>query len=205
MKLYADLPGRRTTQILADLAMVGWVCLWAWVGRLVHDTTLELAAPGRTLQDAGSGFRDQMTSAGDAVRGVPLVGEQIAEPFRSAGDAGTRIEDAGTDLVNAVTDLATILGWVTALVPILVIGLIWAVLRGRFVRRATAAQRFIDDAADLDLFALRAMARQPMRKLATISSDPTGAWRRGERETIRALALLELKDSGLRPPEPAST
>ena len=49
------------------------------------------------------------------------------------------------------------------------------------------------------------MARQPMRKLATISSDPTGAWRRGEQETIRALALLELRDSGLRPPEPART
>jgi hypothetical protein len=201
MKLYADLPGRRTTQILADVAMVGWICLWAWVGRRVHDTTLELAAPGRTLQDAGSGFRTQMNSAGDAVRDVPLVGDRIAAPFRSAGAAGTSIEDAGTGLVEAVTDLATVLGWVTALVPILVVGLLWAMLRGRFVRRATAAQRFIDDAADLDLFALRAMARQPMRKLATISSDPTGAWRRGDQDTIRALALLELKDLGLRPPQ----
>jgi hypothetical protein len=202
MKLYADLPGRRTAQLLADLAMVGWICLWVWVGRLVHDTTLELATPGRSLQDAGSGFRDQMNDAGDAVRDLPVVGDRIAEPFRSAGGAGTRIEDAGTDLVDAVTDLATILGWVTALVPILAVGLVWALLRGRFVRRATAAQRFVDDAADLDLFALRAMARQPMRKLATISSDPTGAWRRGEQDTIRALALLELRDSGIRPPDP---
>jgi hypothetical protein len=68
------------------------------------------------------------------------------------------------------------------------------------VRRATAAQRFIDSAADLDLFALRAMARQPMTRLAAISDDPSGAWRRGEEATIRALALLELRDSGLRPP-----
>jgi hypothetical protein len=72
-------------------------------------------------------------------------------------------------------------------------------LRGRFVRRATAAQRFIDAAADLDLFALRAMARQPMRRLAAVSPDPTGAWRRGDQATIRSLALLELRDSGLRP------
>ncbi|KRE52631.1 hypothetical protein [Phycicoccus sp. Soil748] len=200
MKLYADLPGRRTLQILADLGLVAWVCLWAWVGRLVHDTTMELAAPGHQLQDAGSGFRQQMNGAGDAVRDVPLVGDQIATPFRKAGTAGTTIQQAGSDLVDAVTRLANVLGWVTALVPILIVGLIWLFLRGRFVRRATAAQRFIDEAADLDLFALRAMARQPMRKLAAISPDPTGAWRRGEAPTIRALALLELRDSGLHPP-----
>jgi hypothetical protein len=148
-----------------------------------------------------------MTSAGDTVGDLPLVGDRVAEPFRTAGAAGTRIEDAGTDLVTAVSRLADVLGWVTALVPILLVGLLWAVLRGRFVRRATAAQRFIDGAADLDLFALRAMARQPVRRLASVSADPTGAWRRGDRDTIRALALLELRDSGLRPPapEPART
>jgi hypothetical protein len=203
MKLYADLPGRRTMQILADVAIVAWVCVWAWVGRLVHDATMQLAAPGRTLQDAGSGFRDQMTSAGDTVRDVPLVGDRIAAPFRQASGAGTSIEQAGTDLVESVTRLANVLGWVTAVVPIVLVGLVWALLRGRFVRRATAAQRFIDNAADLDLFALRAMARQPMRKLAAISPDPTGAWRRGEETTIRSLALLELRDSGLRPPSPS--
>lgn len=200
MKLYADLPGRRTMQILADVAMVAWVCLWAWVGRLVHDTTMELAAPGRKLQSAGTGFRDQMNSAGNAVNDVPLVGERIAGPFRTAGGAGTTIEQAGTDLVDSVTRLANLLGWVTALVPIIIVGLVWLLLRGRFVRRASAAQRFIDAAADLDLFALRAMALQPMRKIAAVSDDPTGAWRRGDPAVIRALALLELKDSGLRPP-----
>jgi len=200
MKLYADLPGRRTMQLLADLAMVAWVCVWAWVGRLVHDSTKRLADPGRTLQRAGTGFRDQMRSAGDAVRDVPLVGERIATPFRQAGGAGTSIEQAGTDLVDSVGRLADLLGWVTALVPIVVVGLVWGLLRGRFVRRASAAQRFIDDSADLDLFALRAMARQPMRRLASVSADPAGAWRRGDQATIRSLALLELRDCGLRPP-----
>ncbi len=200
MKLYADLPGRRTVQILADVSMVAWVCVWAWVGRLVHDTTMALAAPGRQLQGAGSGFRDTMTGAGDSVRDLPLVGDRVAAPFRQAGGAGTTIEKAGTDLVEAVTNLANILGWVTAVVPIAIVGLIWLALRARFVRRATAAQQFIDGAFDLDLFALRAMARQPMRKLAAISPDPSGAWRRGEPATIRALAVLELRDSGLHPP-----
>ena len=49
MKLYADLPGRRTAQILADIGVLAWVCVWAWVGRFVHDATMELAAPGLLL------------------------------------------------------------------------------------------------------------------------------------------------------------
>ena len=80
-----------------------------------------------------------MTSAGDSVRDVPLVGDKIAAPFRQVSGAGTTIEQAGTDLVDAVTKLANILGWVTALVPIIIVGLVWLVLRGRFVRRASAA------------------------------------------------------------------
>ena len=200
MKLYADLPVRRTMQIVVDTAVLAWVALWAWVGREVHDTTMRLAEPGRTLQGAGSGFREQMGQAGQSVSDVPLVGDRLSEPFARAGSAGTSIEEAGTNLVDAVTDLALILGWVTALVPILLVVLVWVLLRGRFARRATAAQRFIDSAADLDLFALRAMATQPMHRIAGISDDPTGAWRARDPQTIQALALLELRDSGLRPP-----
>jgi hypothetical protein len=200
MKLYADLPVRRTVQIVADVLVLLWAAVWAWVGRLVHDATMSLAEPGRTLQGAGSGFRDQMDQAGRSVTDLPLLGDRLSEPFERAGSAGTTLEQAGTDLVDAVGHLALLLGWVTALVPILIVVTLWALLRARFVRRATAAQRFIDSAADLDLFALRAMATQPMHRLAAISDDPSGAWRRRDPHTIRALALLELRDSGLRPP-----
>jgi hypothetical protein len=141
-----------------------------------------------------------MGQAGRSVSDVPLVGEQLSEPFERAGSAGTTIEQAGSDLVDAVTGLALLLGWVTALVPIVLVVFVWSLLRGRFVRRATAAQRFIDSAADLDLFALRAMATQPMHRLAGISDDPTGAWRARDPGVIAALAQLELQDCGLRPP-----
>ena len=100
MKLYADLTGRRTLQILSDVGVLAWVALWAWVGRAVHDATTRLAAPGYTLQGAGSGFRDQMARAGQSVSDVPLVGDSLAEPFQRAGNAGTSIEQAGKDLVE---------------------------------------------------------------------------------------------------------
>ncbi len=203
MKLYADLPGRRTVQLLADAAMLCWVASWAWIGRAVHDATMTLAAPGRQLVSAGSGFRDKMVGAGNAVDDLPLIEDRLAEPFRSASGAGTDIERAGNDLISSVTHLANILGWVTALIPIAIVGGAWLLLRARFVRRASAAQRFIDGEADLDLFALRAMARQPMRRIAQVSDDPGAAWRRGDRDVIRSLALLELRDAGLRPPAAA--
>ena len=203
MKLYADLPGRRLAQILTDVGIVAWLVLWAWVGRRVHDVTMALAEPGRQLQGAGAGFREKLNAAGDGVDNLPLLEDRIAGPFRSAAGAGTDIEKAGTDLVSAVERFAVLLGWTTALIPILIVGIWWAIARARFVRRASASQRFIDADDDLDLFALRAMANQPMASLAKVSSDPSGAWRRGDRETIRALALLELRDSGLRPPRSA--
>lgn len=205
MKLYSDLSGRRLVQILSDLGLLAWVVLWAWVGRRVHDVTMALAEPGRQLEEAGAGFRDRLNAAGDGVDNLPVLDDRVADPFRSAAGAGTDIEKAGTDLISAVERFALLIGWTTALVPILIVGFAWAFLRGRFVRRATSAQRFVDADDDLDLFALRAMANQPMAALAKVSADPSGAWRRGDRDTIRALALLELRDSGLRPPSPRPT
>lgn len=200
MKFYADLPARRTAQVIADLSMLAWAWLWVWAGTRVHDATMQLAEPGRRLAGAGSGFRDKMTTAGDQVDDLPLIQDRVAEPFRQAAGAGTDIEKAGTDLVSAVERLSLVLALVTALVPILLALLAWGLTRYRFVRSATAAQRFIDADTDLDLFALRALANQPMTRLAPISDDPVGAWRRGERPVVRSLALLELRDAGLRPP-----
>jgi hypothetical protein len=204
MKLYSDIPGRRAVQVAADVGVVLWVVLWVRIAQRVHDATMALAEPGRNLAGAGSSFRDTMSSAGENVDDLPLLDDRIATPFRSAAGVGTEIEKAGTDLVTAVERMALVLGLTTALVPILIVVAFWFVLRLRFVRRAGAAQQFIDAAPDLDLFALRAMANQPMPRLARISDDPAGAWRRGEADVIHALALLELKEVGLRPPPPGA-
>jgi hypothetical protein len=93
-----------------------------------------------------------------------------------------------------------LLGWLVFLIPVLIVLLIWLPARIRFFLRARAAQRFLDTQADLDLFALRAMVAQPMHVIARISDDPVAAWRRGDRDVIRALAAIELRQSGLSPP-----
>jgi len=199
MKLYADSPAHRTRQICGDVLLVVWIVVWVRVADKVHDVTLLLATPGERLNEAGGGLAEQLRAAGSSVSGLPLVGDQVRAPLDRAGDAADRIAAAGTSQVEAVESLAFWLGLSTAAVPILVVCAVYLPFRWRFVREATAGQRFIDAAEDLDLFALRAMARQPMHRLAKISDDPAGAWRRQDASVIRSLALLELRDVGLRP------
>ena len=137
---------------------------------------------------------------GRTVSDIPLVGDGASKPFGGAGDAATGLAQAGQQQVAAVDSLAQWLSLAVALIPILVLLWFYVPQRIAFVRRATAGQRFLDSGADLDLFALRAMAHQPLHVLARIDPDPAGAWRRGVPEVIDQLAGIELRSAGLRPP-----
>lgn len=200
MKLYADAPAHRLRQVLGDVLLLVWVAVWIKVGQAVHDATMLLARPGEEITDAGNGLAEKFRDASSVVGDAPFIGDELQSPFDGAGDAADQIANAGTSQVHAVEQLAHWLGWSVGLIPVLIVLAFYVPLRWRFVREATAGQKFIDAAEDLDLFALRALARQPMHELARISNDPAGAWRRGDPEVVRQLAVLELKDVGLRPP-----
>ena len=200
MKLYADTPGRRTLQIVADLLFVAWLVLWVWIGMAVHDGTLALAGPrGRPTPQPRRWPSSSVTRAARSVR-HPSVGDELATPFDKAADASDGLAAAGRASVEAVEHLALVLGLSIALIPILIVCAIHLPRRWRFVREATAGAKFIDSADDLDLFALRALANQPMRVLAKVSDDPAGDWRARDPDVVRRLAELELGDVGLRPP-----
>ncbi|MGZ4438012.1 MAG: hypothetical protein ACXVWU_04970 [Nocardioides sp.] len=200
MKLYADDGARRGRQLAGDALLVLWVVLWVRVGQGLHDATLALAVPGAEVRDAGSGLAARLRDAGSVVGGLPVVGDHARSPFDGAGEAADRLAAAGAAQVAAVHELALWLGLAVGAIPVLVLAAVYLPLRWRFVREASAAQRFVDADEDLALFALRAMARQPMHRLAGISPDPVGAWRREDPDVVRELALLELRDNGLRPP-----
>lgn len=200
MKLYAERPGQRLRQVMADLLLLGWLVGWAWAGWQVHDATLQLAEPGRELTGSATGLAGSMRDAGGAVSRIPVVGDEVRGPFDDAASASDRIADVGRAQVRAVERLAWWLGAVVAVVPIVLGALLHLPRRVRFVRHATAGARFVDADADLDLFALRALTRQPLHVLARISDDPAGDWRRGDRTVTDRLAELELASVGLRPP-----
>jgi hypothetical protein len=201
MKLYADAPVRRWFQVLADLLVVVWVFVWVRIALSVRDATLSLAEPGHQISDAGTGLADDLRAAGRSVGDLPLVGERVREPFDGAGGAAEQIAAAGDAQVAAVETLAFWLGLAVGAIPVLIALAIHLPLRWRFVREATAGRRFVDSSDDLDLFALRAMARQPLHRLAAISDDPVGDWRRRDPRVVRELAAIELRDNGLFVPE----
>lgn len=197
MTWYSEIPARRTRQIAGDAWLIAWSALWIWAALRLYDLVMNLAAPGLAVSSSATDLAGRFDDAGSALGGVPLVGGALQSPFDGMGSAATAIADAGQASADAVGLLARFLAIALAVLGIASWAMVWVPIRVAFIRRATAARRFLDSTDDLDLFALRAMARQPLHLLARISDDPAGAWRRGDRDVIEALASLELRAEGL--------
>lgn len=201
MKLYADPTPRFARQLGTDAAVLAWVLLAVWCGRKAHAGVLTLAAPGRRASAAGTSLGERLREAGSTIGGIPYVGDDAARPFDGAAGQADQLAAAGRQQVALVGTAATWVGVLVALVPIVVVLAIWLPRRIRFVRTATAGARMLDSAQDLDLFALRALAHQPLERLAALDPDPAGAWRRGDPAVVTALARLELDEVGLAVPD----
>ncbi|CAN5644157.1 hypothetical protein BH18ACT7_BH18ACT7_11330 [soil metagenome] len=197
MRLYAQTPARRTSQLIGDVAVLGWCVVWILVARAVHGLVEQLAGPGRTLEGAGRDLSSSMREASGVVGDVPVAGDALRAPFDLAGDVGTRIQNAGLAQQDAVSTLAVWLAIVLAAIPITWALWRWVPARLTWMREATAAQAMIDD---VELFAVRALAHRPLRELATLGPAPAAAWKAGDPTATAALARLELASLGLRLP-----
>jgi lysylphosphatidylglycerol synthetase-like protein (DUF2156 family) len=182
-KYYSDLPARRTRQITGDLWLVGWTILWIWVAVKLHGLIMNLAAPGLAISDGAGNLATSIDSAGESIGGLPLVGDTLTGPFNGMSDAASAIASAGQTEADAVAALAMFLSVSLAVLAFASFAAWWLPIRYFFVRRASAAQRFVD-----------------LHVLARIHDDPAGSWRRGDRMVIDALAELELREEGLRMP-----
>jgi hypothetical protein len=198
MKLYADTTGRRGRQLFTDLFVVAWVAFWIWLSVQLYDLVLKLAVPGEKLASAGDGMASNLSDAGTQAHRVPVAGDALASPFTKAAGAARGLADAGRQQQEIVHELAWVLALLLLAVPLAVVLFGWLPLRVRWVRRASAASSLRAGAAGRELLALRALANQPLRRLARVDGDPVAAWRRGDPDTVRALAALELRRLGLR-------
>ena len=199
MKLYADLPSTRVRQVVTDLAAVAWVYLWIRLGIWLDHLVGRLAAPGRTVERAGTGLADNLAGAGSRIDRVPGVGGTLAKPFNQAADAARALAGAGREQQQVVHDLALALAVALVAVPLGLVVFGWLPLRLRWMRRSGAAAALRAAPAGRDLLALRALATQPLRRLAALDPEIAAAWRRGDPEAVDALAALQLRRLGLRP------
>jgi hypothetical protein len=196
VKLYADAPFFRSRQILLDAVVALWIVLWVALGFLVHDVVAYLAKPAEAVSRSTDRLADSFDELGDSARGVPVVGDQLEEPFRSAADASREVAARGEDQRDATLRVALVLSLLISIGPVIAILLPYVLYRSRWLREANAALGLRVDADDLYLFALRAVAKRPLRELRKVTRDPAAALAAGDYE---ALASLELKRLGLRP------
>ena len=200
MKMYADSPARRTRQIVADLLVVLWLVFWVWAGWSVHEGVQELTRPAERTGSAASGLASSLRETGDTLGTIPLIGDTAARPLDDAAGHADELAASSARGVDAVNALALKLGLAIAFTPVLIVLAFFLPPRISFIRNATAGQQFVDSTHDIDLFAMRALANQPLHLLARISPDPAGAWRARDPRVVAQLAALEMHDVGLRPP-----
>jgi hypothetical protein len=200
VKLYAETAGLRVRQLAGDLAVVAWTAAWVAAGLALYRLVEKLAAPGARVEQAGSSFAADVAEIQQTVGRLPVVGGQLQDPFGRLSGVGRTLAEAGVAQQEVVRQLALWLGVVVAAVPVVALLLVWLPRRVTWVREAGAASRLRLDGADLELFAIRAVANRPLRELHRVSPDPAGDLRAGE---FQALADLELRALGLRaPPRP---
>ena len=197
MKLYAETAGLRARQLLGDLVVVAWTAAWVWAGMTLYRLVEKLAVPGARLEQAGGGFAGDVSEIQQKIGRLPVVGDQLQDPFGRLAGVGQTLADAGATQQQVVHQLALWLGVLVAAVPIAALLVAWLPRRVSWAREAGAASRLRLAGADLELFALRAVANRPLRQLHRVTPDPAGALRAGEFE---GLAELELRALGLRVP-----
>ena len=196
---YATTPARLVAQLISDLVVIAWTTVWVLVGMAVHSAVSTIAAVGRQVETGANGVSDNLNSAGDSTDNVPLIGDTLSKPLRAASEAALDIASAGHSLDTTASWLAWVLALAVAAPPILFVAMPWLFLRIRFFRRKWTALTLARTPAGEQLLALRALANRPLVKLAAISVDPVGAWRREDAAAIHGLAALELRAAGVRP------
>lgn len=217
MRLYPDQPRRRRAVMAGDLATLLLVAAFAWLANAVHDSVADLASLGRgvqtagrsvgaTARDAAGAVRGGLGAAADRVDAAPLVGGQLGDALRGAGDAAAgpieargaaserRLVAAGREGEREALQTARLLGWAAFLVPTLL--LLSRVLPGRIalVLELTAAQKALRGAPE-QILAQRAAFSLPLRTLTRHTPDPFGDLAAGRH--ARLLAALTA-DAGIR-------
>ncbi|MDT5348084.1 MAG: hypothetical protein QOH91_1371 [Mycobacterium sp.] len=195
---YSTKPLRLFVQLMSDITVSVWTTIWVFVGLAVHSAIATIAVAGRQVESGSKGVAGNLASAGHGAQHIPLVGDTVSKPLTAASEAALEIAGAGHDLDTTASWLAVVLAVAVAATPILAVTAPWLFLRLRFFRRKLAVTALAATAAGQQLLALRALANRSPAKLAAVSADPVGAWRREDPVIIRGLAALELRAAGIR-------
>ena len=95
---YSEARTMRAREVASDVATWLWVALWVVIGSRIHDAIAQFSAAGQVLQDGGANLGQAGADLGDALGGVPLVGQALDDIATGAlGTAGTPFIAAGQE------------------------------------------------------------------------------------------------------------
>jgi hypothetical protein len=199
MRFYPEIPSQRLAVLARDVAVVLLLVLFAWLGVVVHDAVDRLAVLGEGVRDAGTSVERGFGRAADAVGETPVVGDDLADGLRGAGEGtGGNVADFGREGEERVHRLALVLGLAMFGVPAALLLLQAVPPRIAQVRALTAAGRALGagDGERRRFLAMRAAFSLPYAELLEHTPDPFGDLAEGRYD---ALVAAVLEDSGLRP------
>src|SRR5918998_353485 len=177
MRLYPDTADDRGRAVARDALTLLALIVLAWLAIKVHDAVDQLAVLGTGVRDSGEVVQTGFDSAGDAVDGVPVVGGELGDALRDAGEGtGGNVADAGREGEEKVHDLADLLGFLFFAVPASVLLALTLPARIRQVRDLNASERLLDTSSEerRRLIAMRAAFSLPAAELARHTRDPIG-------------------------------
>jgi hypothetical protein len=198
MRLYPDTPDDRGRAVARDALVLLTLFVLAWLALKVHDAVDELAVLGTGVADSGEAVQGGFEAAGDAVDSVPVVGGELCDALRDAGEGtGGEVADAGRDGEERVHDLANLLGVLFFAIPASILLVLTLPGRIRQVRELNASERVLDVTSEerRQLVAMRAAFCLPARELARHTKDPMGDLAEGRYDALIDAAYDE---AGLR-------
>src|SRR5215472_1585901 len=203
--LYPErLPGRAGRLVL-DLLAVLWTAAWALAGYQVYQAIMALQVVADGISSTGHTFSTWIQAFRNAApHNIPGLSSALADLAnvlqRSGGDP---LVHNALEAHDRILQLATVLGIVIALIPIVAVTGSYLLWRVRYVRELGAADAFVRYAEESGrvqeanaVLAHRAVALLPLRQLMRASSDPMGDLTEGRHD---ALAAAMLRRGGMRP------
>lgn len=191
MRLYPDTADDRGRAVARDAITILILIVLAWLALKVHSAVDELAVLGEGVRGSGEVVQNGFESAGDAVDGVPVVGGELGDALRDAGQGtGGEVADAGREGEERVHDLADLLGFLFFAVPATVLLALSLPTRIRQIRELNASERLLDASTEerRRLIAMRAAFSLPATELARHTRDPMGDLAEGRYEPLIAAA-----------------
>jgi hypothetical protein len=200
---YSEARAMRAREIASDVATWLWVALWVVIGSRIYGAIAQFSAAGQVLQDGGANLGKAGADLGDALGGVPLVGQALDDIATGAlGTAGAPFIVAGQELEDLLILIARLLAALVVavmLIPWLSRYLPWRAQRLATLRAATRAIRVapvnVAPAALEQALATRAINRLEYDDLLAFTPDPFGDFAAGRYDR---LAKAERASVGLR-------